>query len=111
MLVSTTKWLWCKPMSWLSMILHSAKGECGIDVVRPQQPSYFLLLIFSDRRNPLRMLSNAIDFRARTKKMMQNHRPKSADFERLSEKQATGWYSNSILKNILPVPPLLHQPT
>ena len=31
---------------------------------------------FTGRRNPLRMLSNAIDFRTRRK-----HRPKSADFE------------------------------
>ncbi len=42
-------------------------------------------LIFSGRRNPLRMLSNAMDFRSRKRG---NHRPKSADFERVSENPA-----------------------
>ena len=37
------------------------------------------------RRNPLRMLSNAMDFRSRKRG---NHRPKSADFERVSENPA-----------------------
>ena len=45
---------------------------------------------FSDRRNPFRMLSNAIDFRNRRKV----HRPKSADCERgsssISEHPAGG---------------------
>jgi hypothetical protein len=36
--------------------------------------------LFTGRRNPLRMLSNAIDFRARRKQ-----RPKSADFESVEE--------------------------
>ena len=37
------------------------------------------------RRNPLRMLSNAIDFRTRRK-----HRPKSADFENPDDCQSQG---------------------
>ena len=37
-------------------------------------------ILFSGRRNPLRMLSNAIDFRSRRKQ-----RPKSADFEIVDE--------------------------
>ena len=37
------------------------------------------------RRNPLRMLSNAIDFRTRRK-----HRPKSADFENPEDCQSQG---------------------
>ena len=78
---------------------------------------YFILRLFKSysitstgRRNPLRMLSNAIDFRVRTKKLMNQHhsrkkeggsvdsnsssnrlssfefgrnRPKSADFEKV----------------------------
>ena len=70
----------------------------------------FKTISFTGRRNPLRMLSNAIDFRVRTKKLMNQHhsrkkeggsvdsnsssnrlssfefgrnRPKSADFERV----------------------------
>ncbi len=39
------------------------------------------------RRNPLRMLSNAMDFRSRKRGA---HRPKSADFERVNENPA-GW--------------------
>ena len=40
---------------------------------------------FLGRRNPLRMLSNAMDFRSRKRG---SHRPKSADFERVSENPA-----------------------
>ena len=52
---------------------------------------YFIIFPwFSDRRNPFRMLSNAIDFRNRRKV----HRPKSADCERgsssISEHPAGG---------------------
>ena len=41
--------------------------------------------LFLGRRNPLRMLSNAMDFRSRKRG---SHRPKSADFERVSENPA-----------------------
>jgi hypothetical protein len=41
---------------------------------------YMAQFLFTGRRNPLRMLSNAIDFRARRKQ-----RPKSADFESVEE--------------------------
>ena len=77
---------WCGGPQWIFYWIIYIVRSCGM------LHSWFFCL-FSDRRNPLRMLSNAIDFRARTKKMMQSHRPKSADFERLTEKQAaTGWY-------------------
>ena len=42
-------------------------------------------MIISGRRNPLRMLSNAIDFRTRRKQ-----RPKSADFESVEEVDGGG---------------------
>ena len=61
-------------------------GKCQNSKIQMRHFEYFsnnvynikILSYFSDRRNPFRMLSNAMDFRNRRKM----HRPKSADCDR-----------------------------